>query len=183
MILVLQVKRNVDFNLILHAESLFVNDMTDHSGSALRIECRRDDDFIFGIGFFCDKSPGKIQFAARPARLTAESAHVANHAIDLSGGEGFRKRRHDLRKTAIRAAIGDDCLPCRIWFRGSLIALRKIGKRARWVEGADGFGSAFAIGPVASHAGSLVDLLSGVQAQGGRAPDLPEENVSGESDQ
>src|SRR5438477_7826 len=86
-ILVLKIDRDVDFNLIFYAEALLVNDVSEETGCALRVERGGDDDFVFRISFFGDDGARKIQFAAWPAGFFAEAAHVANDSVDLVRGK------------------------------------------------------------------------------------------------
>jgi len=172
-VLVLKMNGHVDFDLIFFAEALLVNDVAYETGSVLRVERGRDDDFVLGIGFFGGDGAREIQFAARPGGFFAETAHVADDSIDLFRGKRIGKAGHDLREAARGTAVDDHGFPGGVWFGSGLIALREIGEGAGRFESAEQFGSASAICAVTGDAGSFVNLFTGVELERGGAARLP----------
>src|SRR5688572_9875569 len=69
-------KRDRYFDLVTGSDSPFIHKFVIQRRGALdrRVECEYC--FILGICFFGDQWPGQIQFAARPAVIRTESAHV-----------------------------------------------------------------------------------------------------------
>jgi hypothetical protein len=82
-VLILEIDWNIDFNLIVFPEALLVNDMTRSPRRALRIEARRQHNFVFGIRFFRNQRPRQIQFPTRPARILAEAPQIGHQVINL----------------------------------------------------------------------------------------------------
>ena len=59
-VLILEIKRNVHFDLIIFSEALLVNDVADDGRRALRVEATGNDLLIFGVGLFGNDRSGQI---------------------------------------------------------------------------------------------------------------------------
>ena len=84
-ILVLIVQGTVDFDLVLRAEALFVDEVGGEARRAGGVGGGGDDEFVLRKGFFRDQSAGQIEFSARPVRIGAEGAQVGDDVIDVGG--------------------------------------------------------------------------------------------------
>ena len=160
MILVLIIEWKVDFDLVLHAEALLVDEVGGEAGRAGGVGGGGDDEFVLRIGFFRDQSAGQIELSAGPVRIGAEGAQVGDDVVDVCGGKQVAEGRHDGGEAARWAAVDDDGFPRGVGLGCGLRALREIGKGAGAQELGGGLGSALAQIAVTGDAAGLVDLFA-----------------------
>ncbi len=178
MVLVLEIQRNVHFDLVVLSETLLVNDVADDSGSPLRIQGAGNHHFIFREGFFGNQRAWKVQLAPWPSTLAAESTQIVDHLVDLFGCKRFFERRHDVRKAAITATVGDHRFPGPVIFRSGLVALGEVWKSAGRFETGSGLWSAGTVRAVARDAGGFVNRFAGIQSEGRTRVRLAEQQSS-----
>ena len=113
------VKRERDVDLVLGAppEAMLVEELR-LDGHFRRARDRDGEDrLVFGKGLFGEERARKIQVAARPARLGAESAEVADDGVDFGLRQGVAERRHAPVERADPAALVDDGPPVEVGLR------------------------------------------------------------------
>src|SRR5437773_10228250 len=82
-VLILKVDRNVDLNLIFHAEALLVNNVIRYARRSPRIDCARNYNFVLRICFLGHEGPRQIHLPTRPMLIATETSHVLDHLTDL----------------------------------------------------------------------------------------------------
>ena len=78
MLLVLEQKWHVYLKLVVHAEALFVNDVTGDSGGAVSVHLGGQHFLIFRKCLFRDLRERQIEFATGPMIVAAETPQVGD---------------------------------------------------------------------------------------------------------
>src|SRR5215510_6838204 len=102
------VKRNIQLDLTSRSNTLLEapHELSVSFFGGSSAEIPGQDDLIFRIGLFGNKGPRKIEVGRRPI-FCAERSKVSDDQIDLLFCQYIAKRRHLLRPTRHRPALGN----------------------------------------------------------------------------
>ena len=147
------------FDLVPRPEPLLVDQLVLDRALAAAGHGRRPDRFVLGKRLLGEERARQVQVAARPRRIGAERADMADRERDVLWRQRVAERRHVAIEAADRAALMDDGVPVRVGFAGRKRAVAEVGKGR--VEADDRRAGSPAIRAVAGGTGRAVHVLAG----------------------
>ena len=155
----LECDRHGHLDLVPRAEPSFVDQLVPDRPLAATRERRRPHRFVLRERLLGEERARQVEVAARPGRLPAERAQMADRQRDLLRRERVAERRHVTVEPADGPAFVHDGLPIRIGLRGGERAVAEVRKGD--VEPDDRPGRPAAIRAVAGGARGAVHVLAG----------------------